>query len=290
MSKEYTKDPYGTGYGKPPIANRFKKGQSGNPKGRPVGAQNKTATEAAKLVDLVRGEAAREIVTGPEGEYIGIQQALVRSILVNGVKGKAYAQRHSIDLIRYAEKDMDEQKNKEKVYPFEQLIEGVGLQAKLTELEMACKQYGKPYPSILPKPNDIILDFERGDVIFRFPFGETELKIWKGFWGQKHCIAKEQAELAELLRNDTLSRKQRDELEGLLEAHEKIFEMICNGMWEKWRIEPEDMSGEACDLDEFMEGVIIDDPVVEKFVAMAGYIVSLCDMRRAIVSGGGQCH
>ncbi len=31
---------YGVGYGKPPLHSRFKKGQSGNPKGRPKGALN----------------------------------------------------------------------------------------------------------------------------------------------------------------------------------------------------------------------------------------------------------
>lgn len=32
---------YDVGYGKPPVATRFKQGQSGNPKGRPKGAKNK---------------------------------------------------------------------------------------------------------------------------------------------------------------------------------------------------------------------------------------------------------
>lgn len=35
---------YAVGYGKPPIATRFKKGVSGNPKGRPKGARNFTTT------------------------------------------------------------------------------------------------------------------------------------------------------------------------------------------------------------------------------------------------------
>ena len=32
---------YDVGYGKPPASTRFKPGQSGNPKGRPKGANNK---------------------------------------------------------------------------------------------------------------------------------------------------------------------------------------------------------------------------------------------------------
>ena len=39
MSRDKKGD-YTVGYGKPPTATRFKKGQSGNPKGRPKGSRN----------------------------------------------------------------------------------------------------------------------------------------------------------------------------------------------------------------------------------------------------------
>lgn len=42
MSDE--KKDYEVGYGKPPKRTRFKKGQSGNPKGRPKGAKGFTAS------------------------------------------------------------------------------------------------------------------------------------------------------------------------------------------------------------------------------------------------------
>jgi hypothetical protein len=47
-----TKD-YEVGYGRPPIHTRFKPGQSGNPAGRPKGAQN-FATEELKEAILVK--------------------------------------------------------------------------------------------------------------------------------------------------------------------------------------------------------------------------------------------
>jgi hypothetical protein len=35
-----TSPPYNVGYGKPPVQTRFRKGQSGNPKGRGKGSRN----------------------------------------------------------------------------------------------------------------------------------------------------------------------------------------------------------------------------------------------------------
>ena len=63
-------DEYEVGYGKPPKATRFKKGQSGNPKGRPKGAKGFTASlmreleagitvrEGNRKVKISKGEAA----------------------------------------------------------------------------------------------------------------------------------------------------------------------------------------------------------------------------------------
>ena len=47
LPKEKDAD-YQVGYGKPPIETRFKSGQSGNPRGRPKGAKNKTSRIPAK--------------------------------------------------------------------------------------------------------------------------------------------------------------------------------------------------------------------------------------------------
>jgi hypothetical protein len=40
MPRDNKRDDYAVGYGKPPLHTRFKKGQSGNPRGRPPGAKN----------------------------------------------------------------------------------------------------------------------------------------------------------------------------------------------------------------------------------------------------------
>ena len=56
------------GYGKPPRHSQFKKGQSGNPQGRPKGSRNFSTDLKETLEKLIRitdqGEAQNRIVPG----------------------------------------------------------------------------------------------------------------------------------------------------------------------------------------------------------------------------------
>lgn len=53
---------YEVGYGKPPVSGQFKKGQSGNPKGRPKGAKGVLASMKRELESTITvREAGREI-------------------------------------------------------------------------------------------------------------------------------------------------------------------------------------------------------------------------------------
>jgi len=78
-------DDYQVGYGKPPEDFRFKKGLSGNPKGRPKGTQN-------LKTDLM--EELREFITVREGERaarISKQRGFVKSLLARSLKGDTRA-------------------------------------------------------------------------------------------------------------------------------------------------------------------------------------------------------
>jgi hypothetical protein len=73
------------GYGRPPKANQFKPGKSGNPKGRPKGSLNLVNDLAAELSELI---TVRE---DGRARRISKQRALIKSLLAKGIQGEVRA-------------------------------------------------------------------------------------------------------------------------------------------------------------------------------------------------------
>ena len=72
---------YEVGYGRPPAAHQFKKGRSGNPRGRPKGAKN----EATVLRDLLNRKI--DVRQGGRARKITIFEAILLRFTEDALKG-----------------------------------------------------------------------------------------------------------------------------------------------------------------------------------------------------------
>ncbi len=88
-------DEYEVGYGKPPKSTRFKKGQSGNPKGRPKASRNVAAAleEALFRKIRVKDQSGSRLVT--------VLEALLQRVSKQALDGDHRAIGKLIELIRY---------------------------------------------------------------------------------------------------------------------------------------------------------------------------------------------
>lgn len=90
---------YEVGYGKPPKKNRFEKGQSGNPKGRPKGAKNIATLLKERLYSKI------PIMEHGRRKQIPAVDALFGRLLKSALEGDARAQDRVIKLLPLAATD-----------------------------------------------------------------------------------------------------------------------------------------------------------------------------------------
>ena len=159
----------GVGYERPPVSTRFKKGQSGNPKGRP---KKKICADSPETRDLILREA-RRLVTIREGEeshQISKIEGVIRAQYVSAIKGNnAYAQKHVIESFARAEQE-HRSKIAEDVRFWTHYVE------TYRSIIEAAEKEGQEPPSPLPHPDDVVIDEETG-VRFIGPTDEAGLML-----------------------------------------------------------------------------------------------------------------
>lgn len=165
------------GYGRPPAEHRFKKGQSGNPRGRPkkpkVPKTHSLEFSSQPANELLMQEAYR-LVTIKDGDRpitVPLIQAVFRAMGVSAVKGNRFAQRNIADLVQNVESEDRKlradylQTMMEYKTTWEERIEGAKLR-------------GVCPPEPLPHPDDIIIDLIEGRAFVCGPSTKEEKALW----------------------------------------------------------------------------------------------------------------
>jgi hypothetical protein len=96
MSHDDERD-YQVGYGKPPLDTRFKRGQSGNPRGRPAGSKN-----LATLVNEALNEPVIVVENGGRRK-ISKREAIIKQLVNRSAKADWHAIKILLDIVRELE-------------------------------------------------------------------------------------------------------------------------------------------------------------------------------------------
>jgi hypothetical protein len=184
IKEDSVSDDYEVGYRKPPTHTRFKPGQSGNPRGRPRGAKNRSShiptVNQERMKDVVIEEAYRMIGIREGDRLVEIPmiQAVLRSVAVNAAKGNQRAQRMFTELLRWVEGEVSAQHDR--------MLEAV-VEYKCSwdrELDRR-KALGIDAPEPIPHPDDLVLDMQTEQVEIKGPMTKEEKVHWDAARAQK---------------------------------------------------------------------------------------------------------
>lgn len=167
MSKSGKGESYSVGFGKAPEQHRFKKGQSGNPKGRSKNAKAKEKSPRfgeGYLKAFLQQEVFRDLQLHENGKAVKLSaiQAVLRSLVLDGVKGGRLAKRQVYELLKREEQEAAERS-------IERYEHWAAFKAKSEALIQKCRKEGSPIPQFYPHPDDILLDEANVEVHFLGP-------------------------------------------------------------------------------------------------------------------------
>ena len=156
------------GYGKPPAEHRFKKGASGNPRGRPKGKKNRASPQPGfglkAAEEFLRKEAYRPIALREGDTIIELPaiQAVFRAMGVSALKGNRFAQRTLAEMVTRMEQD----DHRARMELFGSAVE---YKHQWSEVISKHEKAGLEPPRPIPHPDDMILDPSTGSVRFEGP-------------------------------------------------------------------------------------------------------------------------
>jgi hypothetical protein len=168
---------YEVGYGRPPAESRFRKGQSGNPSGRPKGARAKEKPQydpALRPSDKLILQEAYRHVTIREGDTVielPAIQAAMRALAISAMKGSRLSQKALAEITQMAEA-------RELAERLEAMENAIEYKQRWTSEIERCRHLGIERPAPVPHPDDLVIDMRSGLVRTEGPLDEREKQRW----------------------------------------------------------------------------------------------------------------
>ncbi len=170
--EESPPDKEAVGYGRPPVASRFKKGRSGNPRGRPRRNQDAAALNAS-IGEIILLESYRTIEVRENDQLVKMPliRAVIRSLGVAAVKGSLKAQLAIASMVETVERRNTDERNL--------LLEtAIEYRRSWEEVFAECDRCGEPRPEPVPHPHEMQFDARTGAILFNGPKDELEAATW----------------------------------------------------------------------------------------------------------------
>ena len=220
---------YDVGHGKPPVDSQWKKGQSGNPHGRP----SKSDTEpfvgkSHPIRDAIFDELERmvPIKEGGSTSEITTLSAIIRSINVGAIKGNHSQQKLAIRCAIAA----DESRRTDIAAG---ILNVEDYKHKWGPVFSQARQHASPEPRQVPHPDHININLQTGDFVISGPLTPSDKKAWdhlKFQLRQTECMLIKQTENAAV---HPQNREEKTKCEHMKNHLKKLEKRVPKG-W-NWR-------------------------------------------------------